>query len=102
MNNDSYKAWIDAMPVDDVRRRIERLERKLSDLHVLERLHADRHGAQGEEAPAGDGGCLCFSSDGGEHVRAASRRAAASRSPVGLADRTRGLRGAGRRRLRGG
>jgi hypothetical protein len=54
MNSDSYKAWIDAMPVDDVRRRIERLERKLSDLHVLERLHADRQGAQGEEPPAGD------------------------------------------------
>jgi hypothetical protein len=56
MNSDSYKAWIDAMPVDDVRRRIERLERKLSDLHVLERLHADRQGAQGEEPPAGDEG----------------------------------------------
>ena len=44
MNHDSYKAWIDAMPIDDVRRRIERLERKLSDLHVLERVYAERHG----------------------------------------------------------
>jgi hypothetical protein len=44
MTNDSFKAWLDAMPIDDVRRRIERLERKLSDLHVLERIHADRHG----------------------------------------------------------
>ena len=44
MNQDSYKAWIDAMPIDDVRRRTERLERKLSDLQVLDRLYADRNG----------------------------------------------------------
>jgi hypothetical protein len=48
MTHDSYKAWIDAMPIEDVRRRIERLERKLSDLQVLERLYADRHGEEGE------------------------------------------------------
>jgi hypothetical protein len=53
MNNDSYKAWIDAMPIDDVRRRIERLERKLSDLHVLERLYEERHGS-GEPAHEAD------------------------------------------------
>jgi len=63
MTNDSFKAWIDAMPIDDVRRRIERLERKLSDLHVLERIHAERHGDEGppepaehaEEAPSAEG-----------------------------------------------
>jgi hypothetical protein len=52
MSNDSYKAWIDAMPIDDVRRRIERIERKLSDLQTLERLYADRHGGGDEEPPA--------------------------------------------------
>jgi hypothetical protein len=52
MNQDSFKAWIDAMPIDDVRRRIERFERKLSDLHVLERLYEDRHGdGAGESEP---------------------------------------------------
>ena len=71
MHQDSYKAWIDAMPIDDVRRRIERLERKLSDLHVLERVYDERHGdgagepgsepadEQGAQAPAegeGSGG----------------------------------------------
>ncbi|HEY1777498.1 MAG TPA: hypothetical protein VGG41_15170 [Solirubrobacteraceae bacterium] len=45
MRSESYKAWIDAMPIDDVRQRIERLERKLADLHVLERLYEDRNGA---------------------------------------------------------
>jgi len=51
---DSYKAWIDAMPIDDVRRKLERLERKLADLQVLERLYADRQGEQPahEEAAA--------------------------------------------------
>jgi hypothetical protein len=42
MTHDAYKAWLDAMPIDDVQRRIERLEHKLSDLRVLERLHAER------------------------------------------------------------
>jgi len=42
MTTDAYKAWLDAMPVDDVQRRIERLEQKLLDLRVLERLHAER------------------------------------------------------------
>ncbi len=55
MTNDSYKTWLDAMPIDDVRRRIERLERKLSDLHVLERLHSERHGnGEGEAEGAPD------------------------------------------------
>jgi hypothetical protein len=45
MRSESYKAWIDAMPIDDVRQKIERLERKLADLHVLERLYEDRNGA---------------------------------------------------------
>jgi len=42
MTSEAYKAWIDAMPIDDVRRRIERLEQKLADLHVLERLYTNR------------------------------------------------------------
>jgi len=42
MKHESYKAWLDAMPVDDVRDSIERLEHKLSDLRVVERLHAER------------------------------------------------------------
>ena len=45
MNNEALKAWLDAMPIDDVRRRIERLEAKLADLRVLERIYEDRHGA---------------------------------------------------------
>ena len=48
MTHESYKAWLDAMPIDHVRRRIERLERKLSDLQVLERLYAERHGGETE------------------------------------------------------
>jgi hypothetical protein len=56
MSQDSYKAWIDAMPIDDVRQRIERLERKLQDLQVLERLYADRHGdGAGEPGAAAEG-----------------------------------------------
>jgi hypothetical protein len=72
MTNDSYKAWIDAMPIDDVRRRIERLERKLSDLHMLERLYADRNGEGGESAPepeqgAPEGGGWTHSEGAPEH-----------------------------------
>jgi hypothetical protein len=52
MSYDSYKAWIDAMPIDEVRRKIERLERKLADMQVLERLYSDRHG---EGAAGGEG-----------------------------------------------
>jgi hypothetical protein len=52
MHHDSYKAWIDATSIDDVRRRIERIERKLSDLQMLERLYADRSGAGSPEAAA--------------------------------------------------
>ena len=42
MPNEAYKTWLDAMPIDDVRRKIERLEHKLSDLRVVERLYAER------------------------------------------------------------
>ena len=56
MTNESLKAWIDAMPIDDVRRRIERLERKLSDLHVLERIHSERHGEEEAAEPAEQAG----------------------------------------------
>ncbi len=59
MTHESYKAWLDEMPIDDVRRRIERLEKKLWDLNVLERLYNERRGG-GEESPAeedqGEGG----------------------------------------------
>ena len=44
MTHDSYKTWIDAMPIEDVRRRIERLERKIADMRMLERLYEERHG----------------------------------------------------------
>lgn len=81
MTNESYKAWLDAMPIDDVRRRIERLERKLSDLHVLERLYAERHGGDSElaqadqperspqaDAPAfGEADPSVFAGESGEH-----------------------------------
>jgi hypothetical protein len=55
MNQDSYKAWIDAMPIEDVKRRTERLERKLSDLHMLARLYADRQGESAGETGAEPG-----------------------------------------------
>jgi len=55
MTHESYKAWLDEMPIDDVRRRIERLERKIADLHVLERLYAERH-AGGEPEPDASAG----------------------------------------------
>jgi hypothetical protein len=48
MTHESYKAWLDAMPIDDVRRRIERLEQKLADLHMLERLYDERHGGEAD------------------------------------------------------
>jgi hypothetical protein len=54
MTDENYKAWLDTMPIDDVRRRIERLEQKLADLHVLERLYGDRH-HHGEPAPEPSG-----------------------------------------------
>jgi hypothetical protein len=52
MTHESYKAWIDEMPIDDVRRRIERLERKLSDLHVLEPAEPQGQGGEQGAAPA--------------------------------------------------
>ena len=54
MNNEALKAWLDAMPIDDVRRRIERLEAKLADLRVLERIYGDRHGAAPAAGEAAD------------------------------------------------
>ena len=79
MTHDSYKDWIDAMPIDDVRRRSERVERKLSDLRTLERLYDDRNGdavpaaEQQPDQPAehggGDaaGGGWTHGEGGGEH-----------------------------------
>ncbi len=42
MTEDSLGTWLDAMPVDDVRLRIEQIEQELSDLRALERLHERR------------------------------------------------------------
>ena len=74
MTHDSYKDWIDAMPVDDVRRRSERLERKLSDLRTLERLYEDRNGdgapaaeAQPDQPAEHGGGGWTPAEGGGEH-----------------------------------
>lgn len=50
MSGETYKTWIDSMPIDDVRSRIERLQQKLADLQVLERLYSDRH-VGAEEVP---------------------------------------------------
>jgi len=47
MTHESYKAWLGEMPIDDVRLRIARLERKLADLQVLERLYDERYGTEG-------------------------------------------------------
>jgi hypothetical protein len=55
MTQESYKTWLDEMPIDDVRRRIERLERKIADLQVLERLYGERHGG-GEAEPDASAG----------------------------------------------
>jgi len=49
MTHEALKAWLDAMPIDEVRRKIARLETKLADLRVLERIYAERHEG---EAPA--------------------------------------------------
>jgi hypothetical protein len=43
MAENGLDAWLDAMPIDDVRRRIERIEQELSDLRALERMHEGRH-----------------------------------------------------------
>jgi hypothetical protein len=48
MTNGAYKAWIDSMPIDDVRRRIDRLEQKLADLQALERLYTERQPSDDE------------------------------------------------------
>ena len=51
MSNEALKAWLDAMPIEEVRRKIERLESKLADLRVLERLYTERHQSQIPPAP---------------------------------------------------
>jgi hypothetical protein len=56
MTGEAYTAWLDAMPIDEVRDRIEVLELQLSDLRVLERLFAVRSaGADGEPWPEPSG-----------------------------------------------
>jgi hypothetical protein len=54
MTNEAYKAWLDAMPIDDVHESIERLEHKLSNLRTAERLYTDRQPG-GETAAANPG-----------------------------------------------
>ena len=47
MNNKALKAWLDAVRIDDVRRRIERIERTRADPRLAERLE-DRGGPAAE------------------------------------------------------
>jgi hypothetical protein len=55
MTNEAYKAWLDRMPIEDVRSRIERLEQKLSDLRVFERMYAVRQpGGEAASEPIGE------------------------------------------------
>jgi hypothetical protein len=54
MTGEAFKAWLDTMPIDDVRDRIEDLELQLADLRVLERLYALR-GAVVASEPIGHG-----------------------------------------------
>jgi hypothetical protein len=58
MNKEAFKAWLDAMPIDDVRRKIDRLETKLADLRVLDRIYSERRESAGEpsagESSAGE------------------------------------------------
>ena len=42
VTSEALKAWLDAMPIDDVQHKIEHLESKLSDVRTLARLYADR------------------------------------------------------------
>jgi hypothetical protein len=55
MNNEAFKAWLDAMPIDDVRHKIERLETKLADLRVLDRIYSERRETTAEQ-PEGEAG----------------------------------------------
>ncbi len=48
MTEDGLEAWLDAMPVEDVRRRIEQ---ELSDLQTLERLRESRQPYPSEQPP---------------------------------------------------
>jgi hypothetical protein len=41
MTDESLKGWLEAMPIDEVCRKIERLERRLSKLRALERIYSD-------------------------------------------------------------
>ncbi len=54
MSNEALKSWLDAMPIDEVRRKIERLEAKLADLRVLQRLYDERHGQAAAPAAQAD------------------------------------------------
>jgi hypothetical protein len=55
MNNEALKAWLDAIRIDDVRRRLERLEAKLADPRVLEPIEDYRGpAAEPPTEPAGE------------------------------------------------
>jgi hypothetical protein len=53
MADDSLKAWLEAMPIEEVRRKIETLERRLGKLKALERVYSD-HMRGGPERDARD------------------------------------------------
>ncbi len=54
MNNEALKAWLDAMRINDVRRRLERLETTLADPRVRERIEDRRGPATRPPADPGD------------------------------------------------
>ena len=55
MSNEALKSWLDAMPIDDVHAKIQRLETKLADLRVLERLYGERQASAAPEVTAEGG-----------------------------------------------
>ena len=81
MTNGAYKAWLDVMPIDDVQQKIERLEHKLSDLRVLERMHAERH-PTGPEAASERTGQESWSEPAGAQKSAEPISAEASSEPA--------------------
>jgi hypothetical protein len=82
MTNGAYTAWLDVMPIDDVQQKIERLEHKLSDLRVLERLHAERQ-PTGPEAASERTGQETWSEPADAEASAEPISAEASSEPGG-------------------
>ncbi len=48
---DGYEAWLQAMPVDDVRHRIAELERELEVMRLLERQHRQQRRPEEQATP---------------------------------------------------